>query len=140
MRTSKNPLATAIIDGELVTLCAPQPSPTRAMVSLGHEFTYREDIQLWVENAEQGEEVSDELAFVRDLLALIAEHGTALAYSMAKEQAEFMGIPDDVLRSAIYGLVAEEEEEEMSEGDGLIGDEIHDLLATLEAEQSTLAI
>lgn len=140
MRTSKTPVATAIINGEFVTLCAPQPSPTRAPVSLGKEFTYREDIQLWVENAEQGEEVSDELAFVRDLLALIAEHGTALAYSMAKEQAEFMGIPDEVLRSAIFDLVAEEEEEEAGEGDGLIGDEVHDLLTTLEAEESTLAI
>lgn len=140
MRTSKTPVASAIINGEFVTLCAPQPSPTRATVSLGKEFTYREDIQLWVENAEQGEEVSDELAFVRDLLALIAEHGTALAYSMAKEKAAFMGIPDDTLRSAIFDLVADEDEEEMSEGDGLIGDEVHDLLATLEAEQSTLAI
>lgn len=140
MRTSKTPVATAIINGELVTLCAPQPSPTRAPVSLGKEFTYREDVQLWVENAEKEEEVSNELAFVRDLLALIAEHGAALAYSMAKEQAEFMGIPDEVLRSAIFDLVAEEDEEEVGEGDGLIGDEVHDLLATLEAEASTLAI
>lgn len=142
MRTSKSPVQLITVPefNIPVQLLPAQQVVERAQVSLGKEFTYREDIQLWVENAEEGEEVSDEVQFVRELWALIAEHGAALAYSMAKEKAAFMGIPDDTLRSAIFDLVAEEDAEEVGEGDGLIGDEVHDLLTTLEAEQSTLAI